>query len=255
MAAGMFVPALLAGACFGRIVGHLLHIFDASHGTFADAGTYALMGAAAFTSGITRITISLSIMILEATGDMQYVLPLMITTLAAQYFGNLCSEGMDEMKIESMRYPYLVEEEQLGSGPSGPSGSYDATLGCNLVTDIMSGSPVTVDTIVSVGEVLKLLTQCKHNCFPVVVNSNRNSSSSGSTTNTSNATNSTNASAEDASKVLLGTISRNILCSLLLHKAYTTPTHTSNKTTAGVWSSSSSSKSSESSDSAVETDE
>jgi chloride channel 7 len=85
--AGMFVPSLLSGAAFGRLIGHCLHNLDNTRGTFADAGTYALMGSAAITSGITRMTISLTVMILEGTGDMQYVLPLMLTILTAKLVG------------------------------------------------------------------------------------------------------------------------------------------------------------------------
>lgn len=42
---GLFVPSILAGAAYGRIWGHLLHAMFP--GKVADAGTYALMGAAA----------------------------------------------------------------------------------------------------------------------------------------------------------------------------------------------------------------
>lgn len=50
--AGMFVPSLLSGAAFGRLFGHLLHKLDNTRGTFADSGTYALMGAASITAGL-----------------------------------------------------------------------------------------------------------------------------------------------------------------------------------------------------------
>lgn len=53
--AGMFVPCLTSGAAFGRLVGHLLHTLDNTRGTFADSGTYALMGAIAITGGIARL--------------------------------------------------------------------------------------------------------------------------------------------------------------------------------------------------------
>ena len=39
--AGSFVPSLLSGAAFGRLIGHLLHKLDSSRGTFADSGSIA----------------------------------------------------------------------------------------------------------------------------------------------------------------------------------------------------------------------
>ena len=90
---GLFVPSLLSGAAFGRLFGHLLHKLDHTSGTFADSGTYALMGAAAMLGGMARMTISLTVILLEATGDMQYVLPLMLTLMAARFTGNVFNEG------------------------------------------------------------------------------------------------------------------------------------------------------------------
>eukprot|EP00729_Bicosta_minor_P000989 gene989-5630_t len=49
---GLFVPSLLSGAAFGRLVGHLLHRADSFSGTFADAGTYSLIGAVAVLGGM-----------------------------------------------------------------------------------------------------------------------------------------------------------------------------------------------------------
>ena len=51
------------------------------------------MFTTAITGGIARMTISLTVMILEATGDMQYVLPLMLTVMAARLVGNVFTEG------------------------------------------------------------------------------------------------------------------------------------------------------------------
>eukprot|EP01033_Poteriospumella_lacustris_P000388 gene388-249_t len=111
--AGMFVPSLLSGAALGRLVGHLLHKLDNAHGTFADSGTYALMGAASVTSGIARMTISLTVMILEATGDMQYVLPLMLTVLSARLVGNFFTEGLYDSHIHFKRLPFLDEDDNM----------------------------------------------------------------------------------------------------------------------------------------------
>ncbi|RYY79120.1 hypothetical protein EON63_17400 [archaeon] len=50
------------------------------------------------------MTISLTVMILEATGDMQYVLPLMLTVLTARCVGNIFTEGIYDMYIFNKRY-------------------------------------------------------------------------------------------------------------------------------------------------------
>lgn len=62
------MPSLLSGAALGRLFGRVLHRMDGASGTFADSGTYALVGAAAMLGGMARMTISLTVILLEATG-------------------------------------------------------------------------------------------------------------------------------------------------------------------------------------------
>ena len=54
--AGLFVPTLCSGACFGRLIGHWLNC--AAPGYVGDSGTYALIGAAAVLGGMARMTIA-----------------------------------------------------------------------------------------------------------------------------------------------------------------------------------------------------
>lgn len=103
--AGLFVPTLLSGAAFGRIIGHLLNV--AAPGYVGDSGTYALIGAAAVLGGMARMTIAGTVIMLEAAGNMAYLLPLMVTFGAARYTGNAINEGMYDMQIHIKDIPIL----------------------------------------------------------------------------------------------------------------------------------------------------
>ena len=183
--AGSFVPSLLSGAAFGRLIGHLLHKLDSSRGTFADSGTYALMGAVGITAGITRLTISLTVMVLEGTGDMQYVLPLMIVVMAARLVGNVFTDGLYDIHIKARNLYYLEEDDAINPSVE----IHDLTVG-----DIMTTPPICLLPVVRVGEVFDMLSRAKHHCFPVVDDKDGN--------------------------IFCGTIMRKVICTLIKHKAF-----------------------------------
>lgn len=163
--AGSFVPSLLSGAAFGRLMGHWLHQLDNAKGTFADSGTYALMGSAAITGGITRLTISLVVVILEATGDMQYVLPLMLVIMSAVFVGKNIVPGLYDVYINNRELSFLAEEEMLGS---------DTRIYENNVSKIMTPDPLCIGRRISIGNIISILQACDGNCFPVVENDSMN---------------------------------------------------------------------------------
>jgi len=51
---GLFVPSILCGAAYGRLVG--VFVADTHPGQRIDEGTYALLGAASFLGGSMRMT-------------------------------------------------------------------------------------------------------------------------------------------------------------------------------------------------------
>jgi H+/Cl- antiporter ClcA len=180
---GLFVPSLLSGAAFGRLCGHLLHKLDHTSGTFADSGTYALMGAAGVLGGMARMTISLTVILLEATGDMQYVLPLMLTLMAARFTGNVFNEGLYDIHIKLKDIPFLeaevptiVEKHEIVAG------------------QVMNTEVKCIRPVERAGVVYDLLRSCSHGTFPIV------DTSSGGT--------------------LYGTASRAMLCTLLQRRAF-----------------------------------
>jgi chloride channel 7 len=179
--AGLFVPSLLAGAGFGRMCGHLLH--KLSPGTFADAGTYALMGAAAILGGMSRMTISITVILLEVTGDMEFVLPLMLTLMCARFSGNVFGESCYDILIHLKHIPFLEADV-----PSIVD-KHDMVAGQVMNTDVKCLQPVE-----RVGVVYDLLKSCSHRVFPVV-----DMASNGT---------------------LYGTVSRDVLCTLMQRRAF-----------------------------------
>jgi chloride channel 7 len=183
---GLFVPSLLSGAAFGRLFGHLLHKLDHTSGTFADSGTYALMGAAAVLGGMARMTISLTVILLEATGDMQYVLPLMLTLMAARFTGNVFNQGLYDIHINLKRIPFME--------PDVPAIAERNEI---VAAQVMSTEVKCLRPVERAGVVYDLLLGCSHGSFPIV------DTASGGT--------------------LYGTAARSMLCTLLQRRAFGSP--------------------------------
>ena len=60
---GLFIPCMMMGAGLGRFCGELLHTLHAD----VDPGVYALVGAAGMLGGVTRMTISLAVILIEVS--------------------------------------------------------------------------------------------------------------------------------------------------------------------------------------------
>jgi len=90
---GLFVPGIICGCCFGRAMGELVKencdsSVDGCAGHLVHPGTYSLIGAASMLGGMTRMTISLVVILLETTNDIQYLLPIMMVLMIAKWIGD-----------------------------------------------------------------------------------------------------------------------------------------------------------------------
>ncbi|KAI7845409.1 hypothetical protein COHA_001114 [Chlorella ohadii] len=83
---GMFVPSLAVGAAGGRLAGRLIAWLVAAAGSKlrVSLAAYSVIGAAAFLGGSTRMTMTTTVMVMETTGALQLIVPLMLTVFFAK---------------------------------------------------------------------------------------------------------------------------------------------------------------------------
>ncbi|XP_048761275.2 H(+)/Cl(-) exchange transporter 7-like [Ostrea edulis] len=155
---GLFIPSLLVGAAWGRLVGICLNYIFPNE-DWVDFGKYSLIGAAAQLGGIVRMTISLTVIIMEATGNITFGLPIMIVLIVAKWVGDIFNEGIYDMHIHIQGVPLL------GWEPS--------SVLTNLSAREVMSHPVSVFRMKeSVGRIMEVLKTETHNGFPVVEDHN-----------------------------------------------------------------------------------
>ena len=156
---GLFVPSALCGAAYGRLVGAaLVSSFPSAEGI--QEGTYALLGAAAFLGGATRMTVSLCVILLELTANLTLLPSVMAVLLIAKATGDAINIAVYDTHIGLKRIPLL---------PRTAERSQRRITAAQLVAHQRAhGGPVTLQRVVSVRELLALLRRCGHNGFPVL---------------------------------------------------------------------------------------
>ena len=118
--AGIILPSMAIGALYGRVVGilvQLLHNARPKWLIFANCevdqecvtpGTYAIIGAASALGGVTRMTVSIVVIMFELTGALTYVLPIMIAVMLSKWVGDAFGQhGIYESWIHLNAYPFL----------------------------------------------------------------------------------------------------------------------------------------------------
>ncbi|EPS41765.1 hypothetical protein H072_4278 [Dactylellina haptotyla CBS 200.50] len=111
---GIIIPALDAGALFGRLVGFGLWAHAGGYSDIAKGvspGVFAMVGAAAFLAGVTRMTLSLCVIMFELTGELEYVVPHMCAILVAKWTADLIEpEGIYDLAQSILGHPFLDVE-------------------------------------------------------------------------------------------------------------------------------------------------
>lgn len=103
---GVLMPSLVLGGTAGRFAGILSEAIQKSvnveylatctaKSCLVSPSSYAVVGAAAFVSGITKLTLCVVVIMFELTGAVTYVLPIMIAVMTSKFVNDwLCDENI-----------------------------------------------------------------------------------------------------------------------------------------------------------------
>jgi chloride channel 7 len=159
---GLFVPCMLIGAAVGRLTGELLkagyagETFGMSH---ISPGVYALVGAAGMLGGVTRMTISLTVIVVELSNDINLLLPIMLAILSSKLVGDRFTISLYDIHIE------LAGAALLRSTATSTA---DALNWMRSARSIMATNvQILHETDSTIGLVREMLRTTAHSGFPV----------------------------------------------------------------------------------------
>lgn len=162
---GLVVPSLCMGAAFGRLFGlFLVHSFSTSGPlpnaylateSWMDPGVFALIGAGAMLGGINRMTMSICVIMVELSGELHYLLPIMVAIVMSKAIADWLCEPLFHQMLHLDSVPYLPmhlpkEFEQL------------------TAEDVMKADVVTLRVRETTTNILKALRNTTHHAFPVL---------------------------------------------------------------------------------------
>ena len=121
-------------------------------------GSYAILGSASFLGGTTRMTVSMCVMLLELTNNLQLLPPMMLVLLIAKFVGDLTGVG-----------PLYDLQAELKGIPLLPNSLPENISRENVrAKDVVFSHPITFNAIESVRTIIETLRATTHNAFPVM---------------------------------------------------------------------------------------
>ena len=121
--AGIYVPSMVVGGLMGRIIGHLVQyavLKHPNHALFGSCplggdlescvvpGVYALVAAGATMCGVTRLSVTLVVILFELTGSLDHVLPFSLSVLVAKWTADALEPlSIYDLLTDMNHYPFL----------------------------------------------------------------------------------------------------------------------------------------------------
>ncbi|ONK76713.1 uncharacterized protein A4U43_C03F31350 [Asparagus officinalis] len=147
---GLFVPVILTGAAYGRLVALLV----GSHSTL-DHGLFAVLGSASFLGGSMRMTVSVCVILLELTNNLVLLPLVMLVLLVSKAVADVLNSNIYDIIVKLKGFPFL----------EGYGEPYMRQL---TVSDVVTGPLQFFRGVERVGNIVHVLKTTGHNGFPVI---------------------------------------------------------------------------------------
>jgi chloride channel 7 len=160
IASGLVIPMIIMGACMGRIMGQASYdvvTWAGFENDWVDPGLFAFIGAGAFFAGVSRLTISLTVIMLELTGSLSHLFPLMTAIMVAKSVADQFTHPLYHALLEVKCIPFLDPKPHVEK------------LDLFTVGHVMAQPVVTLCVKEKVRNIVEVLEQTDHNAFPVVL--------------------------------------------------------------------------------------
>ena len=151
---GLFLPLIYCGACLGGAAARSTKFENSKRFQIPAQRHLGVLGAVALLAGVQRTTVSLVVIVLEGTGNVHMLLPIVATTVVARFVGNLVSRGFYEVALQSKKIPFLEKHVPR---------SFDR----KLVSDVMS-VPKVLSQLCTASVCSEALRETSHGAYPVV---------------------------------------------------------------------------------------
>ncbi|KAI3786866.1 hypothetical protein L1987_40900 [Smallanthus sonchifolius] len=147
---GIFIPVIVTGASFGRLVGLLI-----GSNSNLNHGLFAVLGAASLLGGSMRMTVSLCVILLELTNNLLLLPLIMLVLLVSKTVADAFNNNIYDQIMTLKGFPYLETHAE----------PYMRQL---TVGDVVSGPLHVFNGIERVANIVHVLRTTGHNGFPVV---------------------------------------------------------------------------------------
>lgn len=149
IASGIVIPTLVIGALGGRLI--CAKVLP----PWSDPGVMGLFGCAAFFSGLSRLTVSLVVIMVEISDDLSNVAIMMVTVIVAKFTADALSHSLYHEQIQIRGMPFLDFDTQVHN------------LDRHCVADLMTPDPLSLPIVCPVRLLMKA-AKSKYSGFPVV---------------------------------------------------------------------------------------